>query len=633
MTLDGRKYWRSALLAIVLSTMFFSQPIRAQQHQRPDTNTSIAKAYDFLRWQMDRHHRQMKLGADSEFASYYPTGKMGDVHAIEIETSDTPNPATGNLGVRVKLLPHKLQERWAGVTFQYPENNWGEKPGRDLTGATKIIFRARASRPMKVDVSVGTIHTGTFRDSIGPIYRTIDLTQQWKEFTIMLARAQQQGTSTPRPNLSSILGVFSLSVNFRFDPEPGTIEISDLTTDLSLLHQPRFVQSYVADSCRLGAPPNIAHLYDQALVLLAFLARGTDDDLYRAELIARAMVAVQDKDRTFKDGRLRNAYASGELIDPACDCARLPGQWSDARRKFLEDEAAVGADTGNMSWAAIALLQAHQRFGGRGDGRYLAAATKLAKWIVVHTRVEDELGGFSGGYDGHERAQGDPSGQAKADWRSTEHNIDAYSMFRHLAAVSASHSERERDEWLEQARHARKFVDRMRSARSGSWHLWTGTQPGSTAINRSPIPVDVQAWAVLGMDAPTTFAPVLDWTKANCGVRGSKPGFDFNCHNGDGTWWEGTAQMAIAFDTVGRAQEADQLLHNLRQVQITTGRAVGALPAASICKLTTGFERKWPSTGETKPWLYASSLHIGATAWYLFAAQKKNPYYLVPIRD
>ncbi|MBV9834107.1 MAG: hypothetical protein JO055_06865 [Alphaproteobacteria bacterium] len=604
-------------------------------HAQPvlDARASIDRAYDFLRWQMDRHHTQMKLGADPEFASYYPTGKTGDIAAVEIGSADSPNPVSGNEGVRLRFLPHKATVGWAGVVFQYPEHNWGERRGRDLTGATKITFWARADQPMDVEFRVGAARSGAFRDSLPPIDRRVTLNEQWRQFTISLVDAAPRGQSSPRPDLSSILGVLSVTVNFAANRHSATIDISDVSADISLLHQPRFLQSYVADGCRLGAPRNIAHVYDQALALLAFLARGTDDDLYRAELIARAMVMAQDKDRTFKDGRLRNAYASGELIDPDCGCTRLPGEVAGDRKTFLEDEMAAGTDTGNMSWAAIALLQLHRRLGDKSDGRYLAAAQRLAQWIVTHTRVDDGLGGFSGGYESHERARGNPAGQARVDWRSTEHNIDAYAMFRHLAAVIAGRSTSERDYWLSQAQHARSFVERMRSAPSEPWHLWTGIQPGGTTINRSPIPVDIQAWAVLGMGVPAAFAPALDWAGTQCRAGNVPDAFDFNCRDGDGAWWEGTAQMAAGFSALGRMREADLLLHSLRQAQSTTGKTAGALPAASKCGLTTGFSKIWPSTGETKPWLFTSSLHIGATAWYLFAAQNKNPYYLVPAND
>jgi hypothetical protein len=51
------------------------------------------------------------------------------------------------------------------------------------------------------------------------------------------------------------------------------------------------------------------------------------------------------------------------------------------------------------------------------------------------------------------------------------------------------------------------------------------------------------------------------------------------------------------------------------------------LPAASRCGLTTGFDQTFQS-GKTVPWLYPDWPHIGATAWFIFAALGVNPYFI-----
>jgi len=56
---------------------------------------------------------------------------------------------------------------------------------------------------------------------------------------------------------------------------------------------------------------------------------------------------------------------------------------------------------------------------------------------------------------------------------------------------------------------------------------------------------------------------------------------------------------------------------------------LGALPAASRCGLTTGFDQTFRS-GKTVPWLYPDWPHIGATAWFIFAALGVNPYFIEP---
>jgi hypothetical protein len=391
--------------------------------------------------------------------------------------------------------------------------------------------------------------------------------------------------------------------------------------------KPRFIQSYARLACAPEGALNAAHVYDQALALLAFLARGTADDLRRAELIAKALVDAQSHDRTFKDGRLRNAYASGELLDPNCNCARLPGAWNAQANAWWEDEYAAGTDTGNMAWAGIALVQAHALLPSRAGDPYLQAARRLAQWIVATQRDRDALGGFRGGLEGFEAGPGNPSGQHASTWRSTEHNIDLVAFFRLLAAATGPRTADGLD-WTEQARHAAGFVESMRNKTSREGYLPTGTAPASSAIVATPIPLDAQTLSVLGLGNAKAYEGALDWALANCRATGFPAAFDFNCKDGDGAWWEGTAQMAAALKQLGRAREATPLLRALEAAQVHGAAATGALPAASRCDLTTGFAKTWAASGKTTPWLYSANAHVGATAWFIFATLDANPYHL-----
>ncbi|HLG49994.1 MAG TPA: hypothetical protein VKY24_27385 [Reyranella sp.] len=393
------------------------------------------------------------------------------------------------------------------------------------------------------------------------------------------------------------------------------------------LQEPRFIQSYARLACPPQEASNAAHVYDQALALLAFLARGTADDLRRAELIAKALVDAQSHDRTFRDGRLRNAYASGQLLDPNCHCTRLPGAWNAQANAWREDEYAAGSDTGNMAWAGIALVEAHALLPSRAGDPYLQAARRLAQWIVATQRDGDGLGGFRGGLEGFETAPGSPSGQHASTWRSTEHNIDLVAFFRLLAAATAPRTAEGLD-WTEQARHAAGFVDSVRRKASREGYLPTGTAPAGSAIVGTPIPLDAQTLSVLGLGNAKVYESALDWALASCRATGFAAAFDFNCKDGDGGWWEGTAQMAAALKQLGRASEAAPILQALEAAQVRDGLAMGALPAASRCDLTTGFTKTWPASGTTTPWLYSANAHVGATAWFIFATLDAHPYHL-----
>jgi hypothetical protein len=398
----------------------------------------------------------------------------------------------------------------------------------------------------------------------------------------------------------------------------------------SFLDSACFIQSYAYLNCNFGSPEHAAYLYDQALVLLAFLARGLPDDLKRAEKIANAMVAAQENDRTFKDGRLRNAYVCGPPVDFSNGYTRLPGRWNNEKERFEEDEYAVGSDTGNLAWAAIALIQADKMLPPVSNGKYRQAAIRLANWIIAHTKVKDAWGGFYGGFAGGERAVGDPHGPQPLTWRSTEHNLDLVALFKLLEAEFGIKSQEGRY-WRIQRNQALKFVDRMWDTDNTGRFLLTGLGPDGKKRNRSVIPLDAQTWGILALHdtRPTgSFEDVLNWVETNCRAKKIVHGYDFNCHDGDGAWWEGTAQMVVALKAVRRSLLPGKILGKLQSEQLQGEDYAGAMPAASKCGLTTGFYKLWISTGENLPWLYTDNPHVGATAWYIFALLGKNPFCL-----
>lgn len=571
----------------------------------------VDAAFDFLDAQMDRFHRSTIISSAPGFSAYYPSGKIGDVADISADQDRS--------SLRIDYRPTRSSGLgWAGIDFLYPDGNWGRFSGRNLSGATLLTFWVCADHDTYAEFSIGGIldfHL-PYSDS---------LTRRSTGLVAVSTTWQRYGIDLKGADLSSVIGALAVATNRDKDARSRSIFLDDVTIDLPRLEEPRFVQSYVAEDCPDGGSRNSAQIYDQAVVLLAFLARGRPDDLRRAELIARALVEAQNKDRTFKDGRLRNAYASGELIDPQAGTTRIPGEYDRIAQTYLEDENAVGSDTGNMAWAALALVQAHALLPKRAGDPYLNAALSLARWIVANTAMDDPLGGFSAGMQGFERQAGIPEGQDRKNYRSTEHNIDLAALFEHLAAAVGRDSV-EGQYWSAQMAHARSFVDKMRNDAAAAPYFWTGTGAGA-AINKSVIPLDVQTWAVLGTREPASRAGALDWALKHCTEKASSDAFDFNCNDGDGAWWEGTAQVAAALRWLKRTQDTAPALARLEQAQTKAGRAAGAIPAASRCGLTTGFDFTFRS-GKTLPWLYPDWPHIGATAWFIFAALGVNPYFV-----
>ena len=585
--------------------------------------SSVDAAFNFIYRQMDQYHQSVIIVGEPEYQTFYPSGFIGDTSSITIDSASISYPHSGKTCIKATYDPNKQSTfGWAGIYFQYPADNWGKSPGRNLSGAKRLTFWVRADNPTIVEFFAGGINRppknrSEYSDSFGPLSTgRKKITKEWQMLELNIKNE----------DLSSVIGAFGFKFARNDVSNSATIYLDDVTIDLPRLQEPRFTQSYFDAGCEAVAPFTAAHIYDQALVILALLARRQPEDLNRADLLARALVLAQKNDRTFRDGRLRNAYASGELLDAKQGYARIPGRWNPKVQEFWEDEYSVGTDTGNMAWAGIALAQAYAILPNRDASPYLQASRDIAQWIVSNTKVDDSIGGYSAGLDGFEKTAGDPTGQKFSKWRSTEHNIDLVAFFENLAFALKENSQ-EALYWGAQDNHARHFVEKMKNRSPQGQHFWTGVSEDGT-LNKSPIPVDIQSFAVLALKKPNENEKALNWALHNCTACRIENGFDFNCKDGDGAWWEGTAQVAAALRSLNRNSEAVPILSRLGLVQIKSGPARGAIPAASKCGLTTGFTKIWPSSNEALPWLYPNNPHIGATAWYIFAMLGKNPYYL-----
>jgi|SRR5579862_46490 len=125
-------------------------------------------------------------GDDATGAPYAPTGWMGNKEAIGFDNRCPDNPHSGPTCAKVE---YKAAGDWAGIVWQDPPNDWGDRNGgHNLTGATKITFWARGGTGgEKVEFYFGVIKSEKpFADSDnGRI--TVNLTKDWKQYTIDLS--------------------------------------------------------------------------------------------------------------------------------------------------------------------------------------------------------------------------------------------------------------------------------------------------------------------------------------------------------------------------------------------------------------------------------------------------------------
>lgn len=329
-----------------------------------------------------------------------------------------------------------------------------------------------------------------------------------------------------------------------------------------------------------------AWTYDNALVLLALLARGADEDLTTARILADALVYAQIHDPDFTDGRLRDAYHA------------------DA---FIRDDGTANVDrggsaTGNMAWATLALVQAWERLENEA---YLTAAQRLGQWVFDHTHDERGAGGYTGGL---------AEGESPYLWKATEHNADVYAAFMNLHQATGDLL------WRERAMSAKRFLRAMWDEEGG--FFWTGTTGDGATVNTSPIPEDAQSWTLLALGEPERYGRALAWAEATvydgaCPTCETVSGYRFS-NAGYGCWWEGTAHMALAWQAADEPARANALLQSLRAVRLPVPELAGeAIPAACGMDAVTGYGWDYP----------AQVPHVGATAWYLFAELEHNPFW------
>lgn len=152
---------------------------------------------------------------------FAPSGWMGDYGDIKLNDASTDNPADGRTAIKVDYTAKGAQgANWAGIFWQNPPNNWGTvKGGFDLTGFKKLTFWARGTTGKEkiAEFKVGGI-TGEFGDSGAQSIGPIELTKEWKKYTIELAEL----------DLHSISGGFCWSASRDDNPEGFTIFLDEI---------------------------------------------------------------------------------------------------------------------------------------------------------------------------------------------------------------------------------------------------------------------------------------------------------------------------------------------------------------------------------------------------------------------
>jgi len=629
------------------------------------TNRACAASVDanleHLRQQMDRYHYRIPVYDDisSPGNRFHARGQLPNQFSpVTVNGSWTNNPHSGATCNRFSFQPAPgeleggfyfmngiLVDRsplpyFGGTTVDgtsIPVTNF---TGLNLSGTVALNFWARGEQGgEKIEFFIGGVgrdpNTGEpefgkpFPDStprFPPRYTITTLGNTWQKYSIPLTNL----------NLTNIMGGFAWYATVANNPAGAVFFVDDIEFELSadarnyrLNHSPRFIQSFltrpVQPDIADGNPDddldfvlrNLAFVYDNALAVLAFLADGSSNSIQRACLIGDAMVYAARNDRSYSDGRLRTAYSAGDIALPAgwtpngkTNTVTVPGFYVEATQTFFEVENA-DVDTGNNAWGMIALLALYRYTGVQ---QYLDAAKAIAEFIIHQRSDAPPFSAFRGGIRNAETICAEPRTYA-----STEHNLDCFAAFTALYRITGE------ERWRNQADIANNFVELMWDDTRGCYLTGTtGGIPDTRNTTADQLPLDAQSWNVLARpDALALHPQLLECAESNhlTSVDGFD-GFDFN-NDHDGVWFEGTAQMVVAYDTARRAGSAEKFREQLRiaqQMPELAGNGLG-LVAAARDGVTSGFGFK----------LFRRA-HIGATAWNVFAQLGFNPYYASPLK-
>jgi hypothetical protein len=373
---------------------------------------------------------------------------------------------------------------------------------------------------------------------------------------------------------------------------PYCVALANAVTAQAATSNAVFVRSYEpgADENRLPAGlASSAFVYDNALAAIALVACG---NLPSATLVGNALSLAVRNDRTFADGRIRNAYRAGAVGEGA---PALPGWWDDKQGIWAEDAAQDGTSTGNVAWAALALLTLHQ---ATRRESFLTDAERLIDWVIANV---SSGGGFRGGFNGY-----DPQ-QTSLTWISTEHNVDVYAAAAWLFRVTGE------QRYAAAAAQARQFLERA----FDEDHFLLGTKPDGSLADARMLALDVQLWPWMAIpDAPARWRSALNFAAAHLAVD---DGFDFDGDR-DGVWVEGTAQASLAYRIAGDIPRSAQLLGTLEADRTPSG----FLNATRAARVSTGLSID-PTKTEAD-FFYFRRPHLGATAWATLAATAWNPF-------
>lgn len=328
------------------------------------------------------------------------------------------------------------------------------------------------------------------------------------------------------------------------------------------------VVSYPAPTRHPGGPDGLERLVDRSFTY--------DNALY-------ALLRVEE-------GRKSAARA---VLDTLAALQRVDGAWGFSFAIEHDGFYNLGyVRSGAVAWVLYAMARYERRY---GEGRYRVAMRRAAGYL--RDRLEPNVGLILGGYGRWSADGASFEPLARADWASTEHNIDAAFALRAAALADPEGG------YLDGARLAAAIAERLFLGADG--HYARGARPDG--LDAEPALDAVGTWSALldvqRGDAARAAAVLAATDRLLGGVDGPwriwRPGDD----NPAQTWFvEGSVARAIALHRLGRSEQARADL-----AQLARWACAGGVPLT--------YASRWAKDFPVTP-------AVAPTVWFVFAARE-----------
>jgi len=153
---------------------------------------------------------------------FTPSGFMPNGKCLKFNDrwQEDCHSGTSCIKIEYDVKCSRKDQRWAGIYWLQPPNNWGKrKGGYDLSGAKQLTFWARGQDggEQLQEVTVGGI-TGNYPDTDIAVIGPIIMGTKWKKYTIDLRGK----------DLSYLSGGFSWSTSEEVNPESCTFYLDEI---------------------------------------------------------------------------------------------------------------------------------------------------------------------------------------------------------------------------------------------------------------------------------------------------------------------------------------------------------------------------------------------------------------------